>query len=108
MHKISQQWRRLAAIFTLSITILLLVSGQTFLKSELTGKRYVIYWLFCLLFTVLSILLALVEVRFISEQSRREYKELKDKTIDDLKEIIISRKMDKKKGDISPQNDNER
>ncbi len=88
MLKISQHWRRWSAVFSLIITILLLISGLTFLKSELFGKSFIIFWLVCLFFTVLSILLALVELRFINYQSKKEQKALIEETVDGLNEIF--------------------
>ncbi|MGC8743775.1 MAG: hypothetical protein ACP5T0_07850 [Verrucomicrobiia bacterium] len=83
-----QNWRRRFAIIALAITILLLVGGQTLFRPYLTGKYYIVYWLVCLFFTVLAILFALSEIRLISEQSRKEYKELISKTIVDLDQIV--------------------
>ncbi len=96
MLKIGQHWRRWSAVFSLIITIFLLISGLTFFKPKLFGKSFIIFWLICFFFTVLSILLALVELRFINYQSKREQKALIEKTIDELNEIFNLSK-DKKK-----------
>lgn len=101
MLKIRKQWRRWSAIFSLIITICLLISGLTFLEPKLSGKTFIIFWLICFFFTVLSILLALVELRFINYQSRKEQKDLIEKTVDELNEIFYLNK-DKKKNKLSP------
>ncbi|MGC8828494.1 MAG: hypothetical protein ACP5TE_01810 [Verrucomicrobiia bacterium] len=95
MQDFSRNSRQLYAVISLITTIFLLVGGQTVFKSYLVGKYYIVYWLFCLFFAVLSILLAILQLRSIGEQSRKEYKELVSKTIFDLNEIIVRRKKDK-------------
>lgn len=96
MQNLSQNWRRWFATLALALTVLLLLIGQTFLKPILTGKFYIVYWLICLFFTVFSILLALVELRFINEESKKEHKELISKTVSELSEIMNKRDRDKK------------
>lgn len=77
--------RRWLIALTLLSAILLLVIGQTFLKSSLAGKMYIIYWSVCMFFTVLAMYLALLEVKYINTESRKEFRDLLENTLDEIR-----------------------
>ncbi|MCX7871949.1 MAG: hypothetical protein N2487_01535 [Verrucomicrobiae bacterium] len=84
MPFLSRRSRKLLIAISILSAIFLLVCGQTFLKSSLDGVQYIIYWSGCLFFTVLSLYLSLVELRFINLESRNEFKTLLGETIDEI------------------------
>jgi membrane-anchored protein YejM (alkaline phosphatase superfamily) len=85
MPVFSRKMRRWLIALTLLSAILLLVIGQTFLKSSLAGKMYIIYWSVCMFFTVLAMYLALLEVKYINTESRKEFRDLLENTLDEIR-----------------------
>lgn len=85
MPLLSRNGRKLLIALSLLSAISLLICGQTILKSSLLGKSYIIYWCVCMFFTTLSLYLALVELRTINMESRKEFKDLLDKTLDEIR-----------------------
>jgi hypothetical protein len=56
-----------------------LIWGLTLLKPHLSGLSYLVYWLICLVFTGLSILAALLDMRAIRKRVQDEQRQILDK-----------------------------
>jgi O-antigen ligase len=56
----------------LAAALLLLFAGQTFLRDHLRGIGFAIYWLLCLGFVALAMLVALIDLLVIRHQARRQ------------------------------------
>lgn len=97
--------RKWLIALTILSAIFLLISGQTFLKSSLAGKMYIIYWGVCMFFTVLALYLALVEMRFINMESRKEFKDLLENTLDEIRKNYDDKM---KQGDNSSRHETEK
>jgi len=76
--------RRWFGALALLAALGMLIAGETLLKGRLGNLAFICYWLVCLAFTGLAILIAFLDVRSLRHQSRREQRELFETT---LKEI---------------------
>lgn len=72
----AQAWRRWFGLFFLAVGFGMLVWGQTFLESRLTGAAYLFYWSICFLFTFLAIATALLDILLMRRQVRSERREM--------------------------------
>jgi hypothetical protein len=59
----------------------MLIWGQTLLKPHLRGLVFVVYWLGCFAFTGLALLTALLDLWIVRLRSRRERRELLERTL---------------------------
>jgi amino acid transporter len=75
--------RWLVAIFLL-IAFVMVVCGQTVLKSRLRQEAFLYYWAVCILFTGLTFITALVDLWIIRRRARRERRDLLKKTFSGL------------------------
>jgi hypothetical protein len=60
----------------LAVSVGLLALGETWLKNRLDGEAFLYYWLTCIVFTFLTLMIALLDLRTVRLQSRREQGEL--------------------------------
>jgi hypothetical protein len=65
-----QAWRRWFGLLFLALSFGMLVWGQTFLKNQLQGVGFLIYWSICFLFTLLAIATALLDMLLVRRQCR--------------------------------------
>ena len=63
----------------------MLVWGQTVLQPHLDGTAYLIYWLFCFVFTFAAIFTALIDMRATRRRTHLEQQELLDKALNEIK-----------------------
>jgi hypothetical protein len=89
MRKSSDALRRWLGSFCLAMAFGMLVWGQTVLSPHLKGVPFLIYWLFCFLFTVGAMIAALLDLRATRQRSRDEQRELLEQA---LKEIETAKK----------------
>lgn len=71
----------------LALAFGMLVWGQTVLKSRLEGVAYLVYWTICFLLTFLAMFTALLDIMLVRRKSRRDRRDLLQKTIVDLQTI---------------------
>ena len=64
--------RRVIGLIFLAAALLLLLAGQTFLHGHLRGIGFAIYWLLCLGFVAMAMLVALIDLLVIRHQARRQ------------------------------------
>lgn len=65
--------RRWFGVIALAAALAMLVAGQTVLKEKLKNLAFVCYWLVCLGFTCLAILVALWDARALRRRTSREH-----------------------------------
>jgi hypothetical protein len=68
--------RRWFGAICLTTATLMLALGLTVLKSQLAGEVFVYYWLGCTIFTGLTMVVALLDLRAVRLRSRQEETEL--------------------------------
>ena len=68
--------RRLFGAICLTTATLMLAFGLTILKSQLAGEVFVYYWLGCTIFTGLTMVVALFDLRAVRRRSQQEENEL--------------------------------
>jgi hypothetical protein len=81
--------RRWFGAVVLVIALGMLLCGETALKGKLGDLAFLLYWLGCLGFTGLAIIVALADARALQRRTRREQRDLFEST---LKEIEIQAK----------------
>ncbi len=77
-------WRRLLGLIFVSIAVGMLVIGQTVLKDRLQSLAYVYYWLTCTVFTFLTLIVALLDMRIVRRRAREQQSELVKNTLRDI------------------------
>jgi len=85
--------RKRGLIF-LIIAVVMLILGETVLRSSLARVPFILYWMFCFLFTGLAIIFAFLDVAGVQRQARAQQRELLEKTISEIarqKEIKAGR-----------------
>ncbi|HZR18264.1 MAG TPA: hypothetical protein VFE51_13310 [Verrucomicrobiae bacterium] len=73
--------RRVIGALFLIAALGMLVVGQTLLKNHLRDLGFLVYWLLCFVFTGLAILVAFLDARALQYRTRREARELIEKTL---------------------------
>ena len=76
--------RRWLGAFCLTVAAGLLIWGQIVLKPYLKGWGYIAYWSLCFLFTFGAIFIALLDIRVLRRRTRREQRELLERTLADV------------------------
>ena len=76
MLKSADAMRRWLGSFFLAMAFAMLVWGQTVLSPHLKGISFLIYWLFCFLFTFAAMVAALLDIRATRRRSRMAQREL--------------------------------
>jgi hypothetical protein len=68
----------------LVISVLMLILGETLLRSSLGKVPFVLYWMVCFVFTALAIVFAFLDVAGVQRQAREQQRELLEKTIREI------------------------
>jgi hypothetical protein len=74
--------RRWFGLLFLFVALGLLIWGQTILKPHLNGLGYILYWLLCLVFTMLAMLTALLDCWIVRHRTREAQQGLLKKALD--------------------------
>jgi hypothetical protein len=75
--------RKRGMIF-LIIAVLMLIVGETVLRSSLTKGPFILYWTVCFAFTGMAILFAFLDVAGVQRNAREQQRELLEKTIREI------------------------
>ena len=81
----------------LIISVLMLILGETLLRSYLTKIPFILYWMVCFACTGLAVLFAFLDVAGVQRQAREQQRELLEKTIHE-----IARQKEAKAGRSTP------
>ena len=81
----------------LIISLVMLLLGETVLRSSLGKIPFILYWMVCFVFTGMAILFAFLDVAGVQRQAREQQRELLDKTIRE-----IARQKEAKTGRSTP------
>ena len=73
--------RRWFGAVMLLAALAMLVCGETLLKERLSPIASLIFWLVCLVFTSLAIIVALLDARALQRRIRQEQRELFESTL---------------------------
>ena len=74
-------WRRMIGICLLSLAAGMLVWGLSVLRTRLEGIAFVFYWLSCAVFTLLAMIVALLDLRATRLRAQREHRALMNQTL---------------------------
>jgi membrane protein implicated in regulation of membrane protease activity len=80
----SNSVRRTVGTVCLVVPVAMVILGQTALKNSLQGVAFLTYWLVCVIFTFVAILVALVDLRSVRRQTQEETRALFEKTLADI------------------------
>ena len=83
--------RRWLGMFCLAVASGMLIWGHTILASHLKGLGFLIYWVVCFLFTIASIVIALLDVRAMLRNIRNERVALFRRALKDIKRGVPAR-----------------
>jgi hypothetical protein len=83
--------RRFGALMLLA-ALGMLVAGQTILKNRLKDFGFLVYWLFCFIFTGAAIVAAFLDARSLQRRSRREARELIETTFTQIQKDAKERR----------------
>jgi hypothetical protein len=72
--------------------LLMLVCGQTVLKSSLQRLSFLTYWLVCFILTGLAAIIALRDLREVHQQTREQQKDLLDTTLRQIEKEVRNKK----------------
>jgi hypothetical protein len=68
----------------LIIAVVMLILGETLLRSSLTKVPFILYWMVCFAFTGMAIVFAFLDVAGVQRQAREQQRELLEKTIQEI------------------------
>jgi len=68
----------------LIIAVVMLILGETVLRSSLQKVPFLIYWMVCFVFTGLAIVFAFLDVAGVQRTAREQQRELLEKTINEI------------------------
>ena len=91
--------RRVLGGVCLAISAGMLIAGQTALNERLKGVTFIYYWLTCVVFTGLTLMIALLDLRVVRLRTRREQGKLIEEA---LREVAIEK--DKRAGNSGREN----
>ena len=83
--------RRWCGGLVLLTALVLLILGETMLKGNLRGWVFVLYWLLCFGLTFVAIIIAWLDARAVRNKSRREARELVERTLGKIEEDVLRR-----------------
>ncbi len=78
--------RRWFGVIVLVAALLMLLLGQTVLRSELRGEVYLLYWLGCIALTALAMLIALWDFSVVRRRSRQAERALLHTTLQEIED----------------------
>ncbi len=81
MGRESTSRRRLAGALFLAGAIIMLVIGETVLKSRLKDLSFLVYWLICFVLTGLAIFVAFLDASAVGRRTRLEARDLLETTL---------------------------
>jgi type VI protein secretion system component VasK len=80
----AERRRRLAGVLFLTIALGMLLAGQTILRAELKGVPFILFWLICLVFTFLTMVVALLDLYAMRRRNSAELHALLEKAVQDI------------------------
>ena len=83
--------RRWIGALLLLAAMAMLIAGQTVLQGHLRGLAFLLYWLLCFIFTGSAIIVAWLDARAVQTKSRREARELIEKTLGKIESDVRQR-----------------
>ncbi|KAB2653839.1 MAG: hypothetical protein DVB33_01610 [Verrucomicrobia bacterium] len=93
----SKSRRRKIGTISIAIAILMLMAGETVLKSRLSGVPMLFYWLGCFVFTTIAIGAAAIDAARVGIESRNAQKSLIEETLREIENKKRSNKQQRKK-----------
>lgn len=72
---------RWAGAVCLAIAVGMVVAGETFLRERLRAEAFLYYWLVCIIFTFLTMMIALLDFWIVRRRARHEQAELLRQTL---------------------------
>ena len=76
--------RRVLGALFLAGALILLIAGQTVLKSRLKDFSFLLYWSICFVLTGAAILVAFLDARAVQRRTRREARSLLEATLNKI------------------------
>lgn len=93
--------RRAKGAIFLGVALIMLIVGETALRDKLAPIGFLVYWLLCLCFTILAILVALADLAVTRQRTRKETRDLLHETIEEIIEDKKAREKETRDPDNS-------
>jgi len=77
--------RRALGTLFLGGSLVMLVWGQTALKSTLQGLPFILYWAVCMCLTFFALMIALLDLWIVRRRGREQEKQLLNDTLRDIR-----------------------
>jgi hypothetical protein len=68
----------------LIISVVMLIAGETVLRSSLAKVPFILYWMVCFVFTFMAIVFSFLDVAGVQRQAREQQRQLLEKTIHEI------------------------
>lgn len=69
----------------LTLSILMLIAGETVLKGRLGGFIFLVYWLGCFVLTGTAMLVAIIDLRAVRQRTRDEQRVLLENALEEIR-----------------------
>lgn len=70
----------------LAAALLMLLAGETLLKGRLEGLSFIVYWLGCFLFTILTMMMAFLDLAALRRDTREDHRALLEQTVQEIEQ----------------------
>jgi hypothetical protein len=90
--------RRWFGGIVLAAALLMLLGGETILSGRLSPSAFFIYWLVCLLFTAVAMVVAFRDLRALQHRANQERRNLLETTLKTIENDKVSRLASHSKG----------
>lgn len=99
MSRNSKTRRRRFGIICLGAAVLMLVAGETFLKTRLAGIPLLCYWMTCFVLTALAAGAAIIDAARVRQETQEEQRALLESTLREIEREKQARKASKPSAD---------
>jgi uncharacterized membrane protein len=72
------------SIWSLIVSAVMLISGETLLRGHLGEIGFLFFWMACFGFTMLAMLMALLDLSSVQRRARKQQRELLEGTLEEI------------------------
>lgn len=92
MSMMTQSCRRRLGLICIALAVIMLIAGETVLKSSLTGVALLCYWMGCFILTVAAAAVAIMDVAMVRRGLREQQRSLLEETLREVEREKQARK----------------
>jgi len=76
--------RRWIGAALLAVALAMLIAGETVLRERMSAVTLVVFWVTCFAFTLLALLIAVIDLAILRRRMRAEHRALFQETLDEI------------------------